>query len=95
MSEYGFKSYPHLKTIESFAGKGHHDIHSELMESHQGWPGGAELVEKNLEWFYIKPEDFSDFIYLSQLLQAECYHRRHPGPPAGKTLLHGYPVLAT
>ncbi len=72
MSEYGFKSYPHLKTIESFAGKGHHDIHSELMESHQGWPGGAELVEKNLEWFYIKPEDFSDFIYLSQLLQAEA-----------------------
>ncbi len=72
MSEYGFKSYPDIKTIRSFTGKNHAGIHSELMESHQGWPGGAELVEKNLEMFYKIPEDFRHFIYLSQLLQAEA-----------------------
>ncbi len=72
MSEYGFKSYPSLKTIEEFAGTDGHNIHSETMEFHQGWPGGAELVEKNLEWFYLLPSNFNDFIYLSQLLQADA-----------------------
>ncbi len=70
MSEYGFKSYPDPETIASFAGQGNPDIHSEIMEEHQGWPGGAELVEKNLEWFYVRPADPRHFSYLSQLLQA-------------------------
>jgi beta-mannosidase len=72
MSEYGFKSYPELRTIEAFLETKDWNIHSPAMEEHQGWETGAELVEKNIEWFYPAPSNFQEFLYLSQLLQADA-----------------------
>lgn len=80
MSEFGFKSYPELSTIHKFLKE--NKIDSEAMEEHQGWPGGLELIEKNLKWFYPEAGSFEEFIFMSQLLQADaiCFaiesHRR-------------------
>jgi beta-mannosidase len=72
MSEYGFKSYPGIRTVQSFLDPEDWDIHSAAMEEHQGWPTGAELVEKNIKWFYPQPKSFQHFLYISQLLQADA-----------------------
>jgi len=71
MSEFGFQSFPSLNTIKKFAGDDNLNIDSEVMLSHQKHPRGNKLIKKYLEEYYIVPEDFEDFIFLSQLLQAE------------------------
>jgi len=72
MSEYGFKSYPELKTLKTYSIESDWDIRSAVLESHQGWVTGADLVEKNLLREYRKPKNFESFLYVSQLLQAEA-----------------------
>jgi beta-mannosidase len=69
MSEYGFKSYPLYKTISTFTNENEPDIRSEILEFHQGWKHGAELVERHTNLLFGKPEHFEDFLYLSQLTQ--------------------------
>lgn len=72
MSEYGFKSYPEIKAIQTFLSPSDWNVDSEAMEEHQGWETGAELVKKNINWFYPEPQNFHHFIYISQLLQADA-----------------------
>ncbi len=72
MSEYGFKSYPEMKTLQTYAREADWHIRSEVMEAHQGWEMGADLVENNMRREYRKPKDFDSFLYVSQLLQAEA-----------------------
>jgi beta-mannosidase len=72
MSEFGFKSYPELKTLSSYAEEKDFNIRSEVLEFHQGWETGADLVERNLHNLYGKPGSFEDFLYLSQLTQKEA-----------------------
>ena len=71
MSEFGFQSFPELNTILKFAKHEDLSIDSETMSSHQKHPGGNSLINKYLNKYYIGPKDFEEFIYLSQLLQAE------------------------
>lgn len=70
MSEYGFKSYPAIKTLKQYALPEDFDPHSEVMEAHQGWPGGVELVERHLLEEFRPPKDFESFVYLSQMMQS-------------------------
>jgi beta-mannosidase len=70
MSEYGFKSYPGIKTLMSYAGAEDLDIRSEVLESHQGWENGAELVERHVNNLFGNTGSFEDFLYFSQLTQA-------------------------
>lgn len=72
MSEYGFKSYPELRSIQSFLLSSDWDINSPAMEKHQGWKTGVDLVQKNIQWFYPEPQNFQQFLYISQLLQADA-----------------------
>lgn len=72
MSEYGFKGYPLLESIKQYALPEDYDPGSDVMEAHQGWPGGKELVERNLLREYREPKDFESFLYLSQLLQVHA-----------------------
>lgn len=69
MSEYGFKSFPDLDSIKKYAGD-ETDIYSEIMEAHQLWENGTELVERHVQSLYGKTDNFDDFIYFSQLTQA-------------------------
>lgn len=71
MSEFGFQSYPSLNTLKHWIDKKDLEYNSPVLQSHQKHPRGNELIKKYMERDYKVPENFSDFIYVSQLLQAE------------------------
>ncbi|MFZ0521853.1 MAG: glycoside hydrolase family 2 protein [Candidatus Acidiferrales bacterium] len=72
MSEYGFQSFPEMRTIRSFAQPGDMDIHSVTMQDHQKNHGGNERILSYMLRWYPEPKDFPSFVYLSQVLQAEA-----------------------
>jgi len=72
MSEFGFKSYPEIKTIRSYAHEPDFDIRSEVIEFHQGWDTGADLVERHVKEQFGVAESFTKFLYLSQSTQAQA-----------------------
>src|SRR6202167_2056104 len=72
MTEYGFQSFPEIRTIETFAKKpGDFDIRSTVMQAHQKNKGGNERILTYMLREYRKPKDFASFVYLSQVQQAE------------------------
>lgn len=70
MSEYGFQSFPEMKTIESFAAENQWDLESNVMKHHQKSYIGNGMILKHLETYYPQPTTFENFVYLSQLTQA-------------------------
>lgn len=75
MSEYGFQSFPEMKTINEYATKADWDIYSDVMKSHQRSSIGNETIETYMERDYNVPEDFQQFIYVGQVLQGEGIKR--------------------
>jgi beta-mannosidase len=72
MSEYGFQSFPELRTIRTFAAKPEDfDIHSTVLQAHQKNKGGNERILTYMLREYWQPKDFDSFGYLSQVQQAE------------------------
>jgi beta-mannosidase len=71
MSEYGFQSFPDWKTIESFTKPEDRELTSEVMLMHQKHPKGNQLIKKYMGQYFRVPKTFKDFVYVSQLLQAE------------------------
>lgn len=88
-SEYGFESFPPMKTIESFAEKKDLNAFSRVMEFHQKSRGGNRIIIENLSGRYLMPYDFPTFVYASQLFQADetdravSYFRRIRGTCMG------------
>jgi beta-mannosidase len=72
MSEYGFQSFPEMRTIRSFAKAEDMDIRSATMQDHQKNHGGNERILSYMLRWYPEPKDFPSFVYLSQVLQAEA-----------------------
>lgn len=91
MSEYGFQSYPDMFTIKKFTSKWDWYLESPVMLSHQRAKNdetrdphfGNKMMKQYMEKYFTIPEDFEDFIYMSQYQQAEIIkvgiesHRRH------------------
>jgi len=71
MSEYGFQSFPEMKTIMSYALPEDLEINSEVMSAHQRSFVGNDRMTRGLRHYYHVPEKFPHFVYLAQLLQAE------------------------
>jgi beta-mannosidase len=71
MSEYGFQSFPEWKTIESFTLPDERVLESKVMLLHQKHMRGNQLIRKYMERDYNLPFDFENFVYVSQILQAE------------------------
>lgn len=71
MSEYGFQSFPELKTVKKYALPEDFDIYSEVMKSHQRSSIGNGTIEYYMLQDYKKPKDFESFLYVNQVLQAE------------------------
>jgi beta-mannosidase len=72
MTEYGFQSFPEIRTIRAFANKPEDfDIHSIVMQAHQKNKGGNERILTYMLREYRQPKDFASFVYLSQVQQAE------------------------
>jgi beta-mannosidase len=72
MTEYGFQSFPEMRTIHTFANQaGDFDIRSTVMQAHQKNKGGNETMLTYMLREYRQPKDFDSFVYLSQVQQAE------------------------
>lgn len=71
MSEYGFQSFPEWRTIESFTLPEDRKLESKVMLLHQKHPRGNALIAEYMKRDYKVPDKFEDFVYVSQLLQAE------------------------
>jgi beta-mannosidase len=71
MSEYGFQSFPEMRTIRSFARWDDLALESPVMLSHQKSGSGNQLIREYLLRDYKEPKDFASFLYVSQVLQAE------------------------
>ncbi|MFC1493018.1 glycoside hydrolase family 2 protein [candidate division KSB1 bacterium] len=70
-SEFGFQSFPNIKTVNYYTTAGDHDIESPVMLAHQKHPRGNQLIRTYMLWEYPEPKDFESFLYISQVLQAE------------------------
>ncbi|WP_426263279.1 beta-mannosidase [Sphingomonas sp. PWP1-2] len=74
MSEYGFQAMPDMATIRDFAGPGALTPDSPVLKAHQKFLAGEGNARLRL---YIhdrlgEPKDLGDFVYLSQVNQAEA-----------------------
>jgi beta-mannosidase len=72
MTEYGFQSFPEMRTIRAYAHDPEDfDIRSRVMQAHQKNKGGNERILTYMLREYREPKDFASFVYLSQVQQAE------------------------
>lgn len=84
-SEFGFQSFPSMKTIERFTLPEDRNIFSRVMERHQRNEGANGKIMNYLSQTYLYPSTLDILVYASQLLQAEAirygveHWRRHRG----------------
>lgn len=70
-SEFGFESFPDVKTAQTFA-KGNLNPFSEEMEHHQRCPDGNARILYHISKKYLCPSGFEDFVFISQILQNDA-----------------------
>jgi beta-mannosidase len=72
MSEFGFESFPSLKTVKGFCPEEELYLDSPIMNNHQKNEGGNKKILRYMrKWFNI-PKEFGKQIILSQITQAEA-----------------------
>ena len=71
MSEFGFQSFPEYSSVLKYTEIEDHNIYSDVMKSHQRSSIGNQTIEEYMLRDYNKPNSFKNFLYVSQLLQAE------------------------
>ncbi len=72
VSEFGFQSFPCLKTVETFTRPEDRNIFSRVMEMHQRNVAANGKIMTYLSATYLYPTDFDTLLYASQLLQADA-----------------------
>lgn len=83
MSEFGFQSFPDMKTVRQFTPPGEESFDSPTMKVHQKNPAGNGLILSYMRREFNDPGEFPKQVVLSQLTQAlamECgidYWRAH------------------
>jgi beta-mannosidase len=70
MSEYGFQSFPDFETVKKYTIPEDYNIESDVMAAHQRSGIGNLRIKEYMSWDYNVPEDFEQFLYMSQVLQA-------------------------
>lgn len=84
-SEFGFQSFPEMKTIQAFTEKSDRNIFSEVMESHQKNGAANGKILKYISDNFLYPKDLDSLVYISQILQGVAikegveHWRRHRG----------------
>lgn len=68
-SEFGFQSFPEMKTIRTFADEKDFDISSEVMKIHQKSGIGNEVIKQYMDMYFHTPKNFEDFIYIGLVMQ--------------------------
>ena len=72
MSEFGFESFPSLKTIKSFCPSNQLKYNSSILENHQKNSAGNRLIMRYMKKRFSIPSEFENQIILSQITQAEA-----------------------
>ncbi len=72
MVEYGFQSFPEMKTIMTFATNYDLSLDSEVMKNRQKSYIGNGMIALHTEKYFGKPKNFKDFVEKSQLTQAKA-----------------------
>ncbi|PKA83022.1 beta-mannosidase [Ulvibacter sp. MAR_2010_11] len=70
MSEFGFQSFPSHEAIRYFTEQDSIDLNHPAFASHQKHARGFQLIREYMERDFPVPENDSDYVYVSQLLQA-------------------------
>lgn len=89
LSEFGFQSFPCLKSVEAFTEEEDRNIFSRVMEMHQRNCAANGKIMNYLSAMYLYPKDFEQLLYASQLLQADAirygveHFRRYRGQCMG------------
>ena len=71
-SEFGFQSFPCLKSVEQFTLPDDRNIFSRVMERHQRNQAANGKILSYLSQTFRYPNSFDDLLYTSQLMQAEA-----------------------
>lgn len=71
-SEYGFQSFPHMKTIRSFTLPEDRNIFSEVMESHQKNGAANSKIFTYVSDYFQYPKNLDSISYISQILQLKA-----------------------
>ena len=91
MSEFGFQSFPELRTIESFTEPRDRNLTSYIMDYHQrSVNGNRKIFSYLLDWFRM-PNGLEETLWLTQITQAAaiqyaCEHARRIQPRMMGTL---------
>lgn len=72
VSEFGFQSFPSLKTCETFTLPEDRNIFSYVMEKHQRNSSANGKIMNYMEQTFLYPTSFDTTLYASQLLQMEA-----------------------
>ncbi len=72
VSEFGFQSFPCVKTIEAFTEPTDRNVFSYVMEKHQRNASANGKILQYLSQMYLYPKDLDTLVYASQLLQAQA-----------------------
>lgn len=68
-SEFGFQSFPSMKTIRTYASGEDLNIFSEVMESHQKNPSANGKILYYLSENFRYPKNLDSLVYISQVMQ--------------------------
>lgn len=71
-SEFGFESLPDIKSIRTFASEEDYSLSSKVFTAHQKCNSGNDKMFYYIRSRFNLPARFEDFVYLSQVTQAEC-----------------------
>ncbi|OEZ00055.1 beta-mannosidase [Stenotrophomonas sp. BIIR7] len=73
MSEYGLQAWPVLRTLDGIIPESERQVDSTAVRAHQKFMAGEgnQRLLQYIEREFGTPRDFADFVYLSQVMQAE------------------------
>jgi beta-mannosidase len=73
MSEYGLQAWPALRTLDGIIPADERQMDSATVRAHQKFMAGEgnQRLLQYIEREFGTPRDFADFVYLSQVMQAE------------------------
>ncbi|MGN1419622.1 MAG: glycosyl hydrolase 2 galactose-binding domain-containing protein [Acutalibacteraceae bacterium] len=71
-SEFGFESLPDMKTVERFAQDKNYSLSGKEFLAHQKCANGNDKIIYYIASRFHLPQEFKDYIYLSQISQSLC-----------------------
>lgn len=71
VSEYGFQGYSSIETLRYGAGEAVDSLNQRTVAAHQKHARGYQTIDEYMQRDYPKPTTVEDYIYISQLMQAD------------------------